>query len=168
MYSYIYVVYFSLGFFFVFSHTNWYLTYIIVILKNQNNKLKIWVQSDFHHNNTYISVRWCIVKHKLSPYIFENRKLNSLQRGLKYNIRLHRWIRKTPSKTPFMNQTHWKWLSLMLPTMPTTLSIKKHVISNLKESFNWSLGSCKPLPLQTLVCLKKQFIFHKYVVNNKR
>lgn len=70
-------------------------SYIIIILKNQNNKLKFWVQSDFHHNNTYKSVRWCIVKHKLIPYIFENRKLNSLQRGLKYNIRLHHSIKNT-------------------------------------------------------------------------
>lgn len=100
-------------------------SYIIIILKNQNNKLKFWVQSDFHHNNTYKSVRWCIVKHKLIPYIFENRKLNSLQRGLKYNIRLHHWIRTTPSKIPFLNQTHWKWLSLMLSTMPTSLFIQK-------------------------------------------
>lgn len=123
MYFFIYIVYFSL-YFCVFSHK------IGIIynnyFKNQNNKLKFWVQSDFHHNNTYKSVRWCIVKHKLIPYIFENRKLNSLQRGLKYNIRLHHWIRTTPSKTPFLNQTHWKWLSLMLSTMPTSLFIQKN------------------------------------------
>lgn len=132
MYFFIYIVYFSL-YFCVFSHK------IGIIynnyFKNQNNKLKFWVQSDFHHNNTYKSVRWCIVKHKLIPYIFENRKLNSLQRGLKYItfdyiIEYGQLHQKHPSWTKLIENDSASCCQQCL----LLFSYKKtHVISNLKE-----------------------------------